>query len=42
MFSTLESLLRQYESSGSKDLKLNEYPSQILCLMEEIRFSNDL
>lgn len=40
MFATLEALLRQYESSGTKDLKLNEYPSQILCLMEEIRFSS--
>ena len=41
MFLTLDTLLKQYISS-SKSLALNEYPSQILCLMEEIRFSEQL
>lgn len=40
MFSTMEGLLKQY--SNSKTLELQEYPSQILCLMEEIRFSAEL
>ena len=42
MFSTLEGALREYNAAVTKDIKLNEYPSQILCLMEEIRFSNEL
>ena len=33
MFSTLEAALREYNGSGSKDIKINDYPSQILCLM---------
>lgn len=40
MFATLEGCLREYVAV--KDLKLNEYPSQILCLVEEIRFSAEL
>ena len=42
MFVTLENCMKDYIASGTKDIKINEYPSQILCLMEEIRFSNDL
>jgi dynein heavy chain 2, cytosolic len=42
MFVTLENSLKEYISSGTKDIKINDYPSQILCLMEEIRFSTEL
>lgn len=42
MFVTLEQLLREYVSSPVKEIKLADYPSQILCLMEKIRFSEDL
>lgn len=42
MFATLEAALREYNAAASKDIKINDYPSQILCLMEEIRFSNEL
>jgi dynein heavy chain 2, cytosolic len=42
MFATLEAALREYNAAPTKDIKINDYPSQILCLMEEIRFSNEL
>jgi hypothetical protein len=42
MFNTLEQCLRDYISSGTREIKLAEYPSQILCLMEEIRFAAQL
>jgi dynein heavy chain 2 len=42
MFATLEASLKEYTASGTKDVKINDYPSQILCLMEEIRFSSEL
>mgnify|MGYP003511750606 CR=1 FL=1 len=41
MFQTLESLFKQNVNS-SKSLAINEYPSQILCLMEEVRFTEQL
>lgn len=42
MFTTLEQSLRDYIKSGTKEIMLAEYPSQILCVMEEIRFSTHL
>lgn len=42
MFKTLEQSLEKYIASGTKEIKLTEYCSQILCLMQEIRFSNDI
>jgi dynein heavy chain 2 len=42
MFATLEQSLRDYINSGTREIKLAEYPSQILCLMEEIRFTAQL
>lgn len=42
MFTALEQSLSRYIASGSKEIKLTDFCSQILCLMQEIRFSADL
>ena len=42
MFTTLEQSLGKYITSGTKEIKLTDYCSQILCLMQEIRFSADI
>jgi hypothetical protein len=42
MFSTLEQSLAKYIGLGTKEIKLADYCSQILGLMQEIRFSAEL
>ena len=42
MFRTLEESLNKYVAMPGKEIKLTDYCSQVLCLMQEIRFSDEL